>query len=151
MRKHFDPRTLIGLCVLGACLLLLPACDEQEHDDKAPTPAAPAAEFEVQTKSELYFGLSKPGGGTISADEWSEFLAKEVTPRFKEGLTVLDASGQWQNDKGTIVKEPSKVLVLIHPENAEKLKAIRELIESYKKRFQQESVLWIKARVEVKF
>ncbi|WP_333440655.1 DUF3574 domain-containing protein [Microcoleus sp. herbarium2] len=48
-------------------------------------------------KDELYFGLSKPGGETISESEWQEFVKTVITPRFREGLTVLDGSGQFLN------------------------------------------------------
>jgi len=46
-------------------------------------------------KDELYFGLTKPGGETISESEWQEFVKTVITPRFREGLTVLDGSGQF--------------------------------------------------------
>ena len=48
-------------------------------------------------KDELYFGLTKPGGETISESEWQEFVKAVITPRFREGLTVLDGSGQFLN------------------------------------------------------
>ncbi|PCO16625.1 hypothetical protein CQA18_26060, partial [Enterobacter hormaechei] len=31
----------------------------------------------------------------ISAAEWQTFVDSQVTPRFKDGLTVFDAKGQW--------------------------------------------------------
>jgi hypothetical protein len=37
----------------------------------------------------LYFGRSRPDGGTVSDEEWKIFLADIVTPRFPEGLTVV--------------------------------------------------------------
>ncbi|WP_445176193.1 DUF3574 domain-containing protein [Microcoleus sp.] len=39
-------------------------------------------------KDELYFGLTKPGGETISESERQEFVKTVITPRFREGLTV---------------------------------------------------------------
>ena len=39
---------------------------------------------------ELLFGLGKQGGGEVSEEEWRAFLETEVTPRFPDGLTVLD-------------------------------------------------------------
>jgi len=48
-------------------------------------------------KDEQYFGLTKPGGETISESEGQEFVKAVITPRFREGLTVLDGSGQFLN------------------------------------------------------
>ena len=39
-------------------------------------------------KDELYFGLTKPGGETISESEEQEFVKAVITPRFREELTV---------------------------------------------------------------
>ena len=36
---------------------------------------------------------------------WDAFLADTVTPRFPDGLTVLDARGQWRDSEGLIGKE----------------------------------------------
>src|SRR5579872_2119619 len=50
----------------------------------------------VDTK--LYFGLGlidRPEQGVSEAD-WRGFLDREVTPRFPNGLSVLDVYGQWQ-------------------------------------------------------
>jgi hypothetical protein len=46
-------------------------------------------------KDELFFGLTQPGGETISESEWQEFVKVVITPSFREGLTVLDGSGQF--------------------------------------------------------
>ena len=43
----------------------------------------------------LFFGLGTPDG-IVSDDAWVRFLAEIVTPRFPNGLTVVDANGQWR-------------------------------------------------------
>src|SRR5436853_2433457 len=48
----------------------------------------------------LYFG-----SGEVKPEEWQEFLATVITPRFPEGLTSWPAAGQWRNDTGQIEKE----------------------------------------------
>src|SRR5258707_4700217 len=45
---------------------------------------------------ELMFGRSIAGHLRVSGAAWSRFLAREITPRFPDGLTVLDAAGQWR-------------------------------------------------------
>ncbi len=56
-------------------------------------------------KDELYFGLTKPGGETISESEGQEFVKAVITPRFREGLTVLDGWGQFLNRRGNSEQE----------------------------------------------
>ena len=44
----------------------------------------------------LYFGTQTPDGA-VTAEQWTQFLATDVTPRFPRGLTVWPAAGQWQS------------------------------------------------------
>jgi hypothetical protein len=110
--------------------------------EKPPDPALPcAASGVVYTRTTLYFGLARPAG-TISEKQWKNFVRDEVTSRFPQGFTIWEAQGQWQNAEGRISRERSKVLLLIHPDTLDGRKSIETLIESYKRKFQQESVLW---------
>lgn len=91
-------------------------------------------------EAQLFFGRVIPGGGEVSEASWQNFLNDEVTPRFPDGLTVQDATGQWK-DKTGIVREPSKRLTLVLSGGADegaKLEAIRS---AYRARFHQDSVL----------
>lgn len=98
----------------------------------------------------LYFGTARPNGA-VTADEWTAFLETTVTPRFPQGLTVSQASGQWRGAAGSIVRESSHVLQLVHPDDAPSEKSVAEIIAAYKTRFQQEAVLRVKANTCVSF
>ena len=98
----------------------------------------------------LYFGTERPGGIVTSA-EWSEFLAAVVTPRFPEGLSVWQASGQWRSAIGAITNESSHVLSLMHPATEAAESSIRAIVAEYKNRFQQEAVLRVKSDACVSF
>lgn len=114
--------------------------------------AAPGHAHESRwVQTELFFGASRPDGGTVSEKEWKRFLDTEITPRFPDGLTVLDASGQWRTRAGKPVSEHSRLLLLIHrpaPEDRARIEAIRE---RYKRRFHQESVLEATVPVHASF
>jgi len=99
----------------------------------------------------LYFGTEKPNGGVVANDEWTEFLETVVTPRFPQGLTVVQASGQWRGADGLIVWESTRILQLVHPDDALSEKAATEIAADYKSRFQQEAVLRVKAAVCASF
>ena len=80
------------------------------------------------------------GRGKANEARWAQFLAREVTPRFPDGLTVYETTGQWR-DPATkaIARERSRVLRIIVPADtpADKIAAVAE---AYKKQFRQKSV-----------
>ena len=53
------------------------------------------ANLPTRISDTLYFGFDRPGGSLVTESEWSAFLSEIVTPRFPDGLTVWQASGQW--------------------------------------------------------
>ncbi|WP_373535004.1 DUF3574 domain-containing protein [Microcoleus sp.] len=74
-----------------------------------------------------------------------------MTPHFREGLTVLDGSGQFFNSSEIMILENSKIVILIYENSPDKTKYINEIIDSYKRSFQQESVLRTTSEVKVSF
>ena len=99
-----------------------------------------------QVRTTLYFGLSRPKG-SVSELEWQIFLRDEVTKRFPDGLTVWQAEGQWQTAAGSIDREQSKVLLLVHGDTPAARQAVQAVIQAYRKAFDQQSVLWESSRV----
>ena len=110
----------------------------------AATPAALCRDGEECVIADtLYFGTNKPGG-IVSADEWQDFLATGVTPRFPHGITSWRASGQWRSEAGKLEHEASYVLQLVHANSADTERAVREVMTDYRKRFEQEAVLRVR-------
>ena len=90
---------------------------------------------------ELVFGMSRAGRVDVGEDEWTAFLAREVTPRFPDGLTVLAANGQWRGASGSVVREPARVLLIWiarSPDLETRIEAVRA---AWKAAHAQESVL----------
>ena len=102
------------------------------------------------TTEHLYFGTGKPDG-VVSAEDWKHFLSDTVTPRFPQGLSVWQASGQWQSEAGPIIHESSYVLDIVHEGSAVHEQAIGEIMDTYKEQFQQEAVLRVKGSACVSF
>jgi hypothetical protein len=106
--------------------------------------AAPAETVGTRfIRVELYFGFDRKGQTPVSESDWSKFLDDEVTPRFPEGFTVFSALGQYKGADGLIVREESRVLLVVYPKSEKKKNGalIEEIRAAYKKRFQQESVM----------
>ncbi|MFS7184896.1 DUF3574 domain-containing protein [Serratia proteamaculans] len=103
------------------------------------------------TQTTLYFGLNRPVGPVISAAEWQSFVDRQVTLRFKDGLSVFDAKGQWLGNDGKLARENSKALMLIHAPGKESETNIEALRSSYKQQFAQDSVMRVDTPVCVAF
>ena len=81
--------------------------------------------------------LGRKGGDA----RWRAFLAREVTPRFPDGLTVYETTGQWRDPaRNLILRERSRVLRIIVPADAAPRDKVEAVAEAYKKQFQQKSV-----------
>ena len=102
-------------------------------------------------RTELYFGRDRAGGAPVSEDEWQDFVDTAVTPRFPEGLTTYDARGQYLLSNGVLIREGTKVLLLLHEGGAARSADVDALCTFYKERFQQESVLRVDALSCVRF
>lgn len=145
----FLAAALAGLLLLGACAPVpLPV-----------TPSVPTEPLlscleggESATEARLYFGRSRPDGSQVSEADWSDFMDATVTPLFPDGLTVLDARGQWRAEESAPVeKEASKLLIVVMTDPGKQRPRLKEVIEAYKKRFDQQSVLLTTAPVCASF
>ena len=96
-------------------------------------------------------GRSNQDGEVVDDAAWDAFLEDTVTPRFPDGLTVLDARGQWRDSEGKILKERSKLLVILAPPSDDGMSLIDEISDEYERRFNQESVLRVIYDVCVSF
>jgi hypothetical protein len=103
------------------------------------------------TRSEMYFGLQRRDGTPVTEHEWTSFVEQVVTPRFPAGLTVFDGAGQWRNAANRIEREPSKVLVILHPTSDSIDAKIDEIRRLYCERFNQEAVMKVTSPARVAF
>ncbi len=113
--------------------------------------ASTANHAQTWLRTELYLGLSRHNAPDIAPAQFQAFLDSEVTPRFPDGYTVVDAQGRWRDSAGRIVTEPSRVIILLHPEDADADRKIDEIRDAYKHEFDQESVLRVDDRERVEF
>ena len=90
---------------------------------------------------DLLFGRNVGGRLGVTESRWTQFLAEEVTPRFPDGLTVLDGAGQWRDEKRKLItRERSKVVMIAVAEHAALQEKIDAIVAAYKQRFRQQSV-----------
>ena len=89
----------------------------------------------------LFFGQDIAGRKPLTPTEWSDFLAKKVTPLFPSGFTVYDAAGQWQGAGDHAVTKENTKVIEIEAENTPALRQkLDDIASAYRKQFHQESV-----------
>jgi hypothetical protein len=104
-------------------------------------PIACDATMRAQQVAQLLFGRNVADQVRVTEVEWNDFVAREVTPRFPDGFTVLDATGQWRDSRrGKIVHEGSKLIEIVLPGRSDDKAKIDAIAEAYKNRFEQQSV-----------
>ena len=106
----------------------------------AETPPCPVG-TDVLAEYRLFFGRSQGTVEVVTDEAWQAFLATEITPRFPDGLTVLDAAGQWRDTTGTIVRERSKLVIILAEPGASGMQRTEEIARAFKRTFGQEFVL----------
>jgi hypothetical protein len=111
------------------------------------SPAANAQSLECRANqkprqvAELLFGRNIGNRLGVTEKLWAAFVDREITPRFPDGLSVLDVRGQWRDPaRNIIVHEPSKMVEIVLPGQADDLDRLDEIGAAYKARFRQQSV-----------
>jgi Protein of unknown function (DUF3574) len=131
--------------VAAAGLLLLAACTPPP----AQTAAAPvcAAPLKSAVQVDIYFGRDADKGREVSEAEWAAFLNEEVTPRFPDGLSVIDARGQYRAPDGHLLRERTKLMVVVVFDAPAHHPKVQAIIDSYSRRHGQHSVFRVEHAV----
>lgn len=118
-------------------LLLLSGCASLT------APACPAGQQPMRM-AQLFFGQNIGGKPGVSDAEFRRFTDDELTPRFPNGLTVLDGGGQWKGADNKLIREASKVVVLVLPlHGGDVSRKLGEVRQAYNQRFHQDSVMLV--------
>jgi hypothetical protein len=131
---------------IAACSALIMGCTTLPR-----TECGAVSGSTLWARTELYFGMGKPDDTFTTDDEYQHFIDEQVSPRFRDGFTVLTGRGQYLDPHGRMWHEPTKVLVLMYPPDASKSTAIEEIRSAYKKAFQQEAVMRVDGTTCVAF
>ncbi|MBA4221871.1 DUF3574 domain-containing protein [Bosea vestrisii] len=105
----------------------------------APQACAPGQQ--AMLSAELLFGRKIGDRIGVSEADFRRFVDQEVTPRFPDGLTILDATGQYRdNERSKLIREPSKLVLIAMPDETGNRDKLAAIAEAYKRRFSQQSV-----------
>jgi hypothetical protein len=131
---------VLRIVVLWPLGIALFAASANVAQAQTPPPSCYGAQ-QPKEVAELLFGRDIGGRLGVSEAAWAHFVAREITPRFPDGLTITDAIGQWRDrDTGRIVREPSKHIEIAMPGNDDDEARLDAIVAAYKRDFRQQSV-----------
>jgi len=127
----------VCVCLFGAMLLAAAASNASAqtlalicHGAQRPREVA-----------ELMFGRDIGIRAGVTESAWGRFVARAIASRFPDGLTVTHAIGQWRDSgSGRIVREPSKLVMIVLPGNDDGPARLEAAVSTYKRQFRQQSV-----------
>ena len=97
--------------------------------------------------AELFFGRNvepaqqREPGATVTDSQWAAFARGVLTPAFPDGLTALDAAGQWRDPAtGVISREPAMLVIVAAPDTQQTRDRLDEVMAQYRAQFHQQSV-----------
>jgi hypothetical protein len=115
-----------------------------------PQPSCPDGQQRLRT-AQLFFGRNvgaKPG---VTDASFRKFVDEELTPRFPDGLTIMDGGGQWRGPENKLIRESAKIVLIVLPKAGDASDRIEAARDAYKARFNQDSVLLITQAACVSF
>jgi hypothetical protein len=143
-------KTLTITCRLTVLLMVASLAQIAQAQSGAPTNCTYSKQDWLESK--LFMGLSRSGGMAVSRREWDRFVADNLVVRFPHGFTIIETTGYWQ-DKYTkaTVYENGKQVVILHEATPANEAAINQIAESYRRQFDQQSVLISSSKTHVRF
>ena len=113
-------------------------------------PACPPGQEHLRT-AQMFFGRNVGGKPGVSQAAFQKFVDEELTPRFPDGLTVMEGGGQWRGSENQLIREAAKVVLIVLPRRGDTSDRIEAVRTAYKSRFRQDSVLLVTQAACVSF
>jgi len=122
----------IGRAGLGLGLLGLTACAS------APAPACPAGQAQMRT-AQIFLAAKAPA--KVTDTDIRKFVDTEVTPRFPDGVSLVDGGAQWKGEDNRLIREAAKVVLIVLPARGDPAARVEAVRSAYRTRFKQDSVV----------
>ena len=97
--------------------------------------------------AELFFGrnvapeFQRAIGTTVTDAQWAVFARDVLTPEFPDGLTALDAKGQWRDPATWVIsREPAMLVIVAAPDTEQTHRGLDEVMAQYRAQFHQQFV-----------
>ena len=115
------------------------------------TPTCGAGEQPMRT-AQLFFGQIFGGRPAVTSADSRRLTAAEVSTRLPASLAGPHGGGQWKGHDDKLIREASKVVLLVMPlHGGDVNRKLGEVRLAYKTRFHQDSVMMIAQKACVAF
>lgn len=105
----------------------------------APKPqGCPVGQAPLRT-AQLFLGAKAPA--TPTDGDLRRFVDQEVTPRFPDGVTVVDGGGQWKGSENRMIREASKVVLVVLPTSGDTHGKVEAVRAAYRSKFKQDPMV----------
>jgi hypothetical protein len=98
----------------------------------------PAGQATLRT-AQLFLGAKSTA--VLNDRDLRRFVDQEVTPRFPDGVTVVDGGGQWKGFENKMIREASKVVLVVLPAAGDSHGKVEAVRIAYRSRFKQEPLV----------
>lgn len=102
--------------------------------------SCPVGQISQQT-AQLYFGGMYGPASKVSEVQFRKYVDEELTPRFPDGLTVLDGGHQWRGEENKAIREAAKVVLIVLPKTHAAQSRIDAARSAYWSRFHQDAMV----------
>jgi hypothetical protein len=126
----------LGATAVAAALAVLAGCQTAPPS----APACPVGQISQQT-AQLYFGGAFGPSSKVSDAQFRKYVDEELTPRFPDGLTVLDGGRQWKGEENRAIREAAKVVLIVLPKALGVQMRINAARSAYRNRFHQDALV----------
>jgi hypothetical protein len=117
---------------IGAILALSLTAAACASAPPPPLAACPAGESEVRV-AQLFLAASTKG--RINERALRRFVDQEITPRFPNGVTVVDGGPQWTGKDDRLIRESAKVVLIALPAGGDAHDRVEAVRAAYRARF----------------
>ena len=125
---------------LGGCGTIQAMWKPKPRAAAAPAaPACPAGQEHLRT-AQLFLGR-QAAGAPIAAWDLQRFVEQEITPRFPDGVTVVDGGDQWKGSENKMIREASKVVLVVLPASGDTHHKVEAVRVAYRTKFKQNPVV----------
>jgi len=113
----------------------------------APASVCPLSASHEMLVAELFFGRSiapvyqRDLGAAVTDAQWAAFMRDVLAPAFPDGLTAVDAEGQWRNPAtGVISHQPTTLVIVAAPDTDATRRRLDDVMARYGEQFHQQLV-----------
>lgn len=104
----------------------------------APKAVCPVGQSQLHT-AQFFLGAKPPA--KLNDRDLRLFVDREVTPRFPDGVTVVEGGGQWKGAENRLIREAAKVVLVVLPATGDSQGSVEAVRTAYRGKFKQETVV----------